>query len=171
MKRPAAVLKKPSGKDVEIEPPVATPEKQAKTSANSSAPVRVEMPLQDDQEIDDQEIGEEEQMENDPPLESVMPAKTDKPDRSSPVLKKPSAAKLPEEPKVVLKKPGAAEPKASVRKRGKSQLVTCEKHGGWTFYVFKRSTDGTPFNKYVAPDGKIFWTNQGAIDAGFKRDH
>lgn len=164
LKRPAAVLKKPSLKDVEIEPPVATPEKQArrlsKASANSSSPVLK----------DDQEIGEEEEMEDDPPLEKATSAKPAEPERSLPVLKKPSAAELhePEETKPVLKKPSAAESKTSA-KRGKAQFVTCEKHGGWTFYVYRRSTNGTPFNKYVAPDGKIYWTNQGAIAAGFKR--
>ena len=52
--------------------------------------------------------------------------------------------------------------------KGKAELVSSEKHGEWMYYKYKRSTSGLPFNKYVGPNGKTYWTNHAAKEAGFK---
>lgn len=93
-------------------------------------------------EFDGMETGDGEEQGEEEPVREVDPLV----DEKSQVLKKPSHAN-----------------------KGKAELVCTEKHGNWTFQRFKRSTTGLPFNKFVGPDGKIYWTNHAAEAAGFKR--
>lgn len=54
--------------------------------------------------------------------------------------------------------------------KGKALLVNSFSKEGWQFCKFKRSTSGTPFNKFTSPDGQIYWTNKAAEEAGFKME-
>ena len=89
--------------------------------------------------------------------------------KKKPVKKKPG--KKEKEPETVKSSPKAKAEKPkpeSGSKRGKAELLASEEHGGWQVFKFKRSTSGTPFWKFVGPDGTIYWTRRGAEKAGFK---
>ena len=49
-------------------------------------------------------------------------------------------------------------------------LIQSYKGHGWQFFKFKRSTSGLPYNKFIGPGGKTFWTNSSALAAGFKME-
>ena len=89
---------------------------------------------------------------------------------------KPVTPKKSQKPKPRVKAKGQiVEPKAKAKAKvcaGKSQakLVSDELHNGWNAKKFLRSTSGTPFWKFISPDGSIYWTLAGATKAGFKRD-
>lgn len=101
-----------------------------------------------------QEEGEEEKEVMDLPVDDEL---DEPPKKRGQVPKKP-ATKTKEEPT-------SREPEP---RRGKSELVAVEYHGDWTMFIYKRSTSGTPFNKFVGPDNKKYWTRSGAEKAGFK---